>query len=422
MSSFAAASRVFLRSPLWPFWLVVALLPFGRSAELGTLACTAALAWLCLRRPPGWREWPGAPLLAALLACYAGAALVSVFDAVAPAKSGSTWVALLRYVPLGLYACHAIRDGRRLRLLYGAVAAVLALWALAAWVQMLTGWNPRGDAGGEYLTGLFGPDLKFGPALAVLSPFALWTARSRWGRPGLACVCALLLGPVLLAGARSAWLCYALVVLAFAWRETRSARRFLAIAGAGVLLLALAGGLAWVCSPRFDARMQRTLDVFHGGTQGVNAALTGRLDIWRVSARMIAAHPFSGVGVRGFRYAYPRYAPAHDHFVVAEPCGAGEGACHAHQLVLEVLTETGGIGLALWLAGLALAWRAWRRAGAAARAAAFPATVALGAMLFPLNSHLAFYSAWWGLLFAWLLALWCAGLHATMDEEKRDGA
>jgi hypothetical protein len=50
--------------------------------------------------------------------------------------------------------------------------------------------------------------------------------------------------------------------------------------------------------------------------------------------------------------------------------------------------------------------------GAAARARAFPASLALGVMLFPLNSHLAFYSAWWGLLFAWLLGLWCAALYA----------
>jgi hypothetical protein len=48
----------------------------------------------------------------------------------------------------------------------------------------------------------------------------------------------------------------------------------------------------------------------------------------------------------------------------------------------------------------------------AARAQAFPVTVALGVMLFPLNTHLAFYSAWWGLLFAWLLGLWCAALRA----------
>jgi hypothetical protein len=33
--------------------------------------------------------------------------------------------------------------------------------------------------------------------------------------------------------------------------------------------------------------------------------------------------------------------------------------------------------------------------------------------VFPLNTHLAFYSAWWGLLFAWLLGLWCASLFVT---------
>jgi O-antigen ligase len=407
-----AATRAALRSPLLPFWLVAALLPFGRSAELGTLACTLGLLVAAVRRPRAWRDAPGVPLLLALLGGYIGAALLSAFDAVAPAKSWSTVAALLRYLPLGLYACLAIRDERRLHALYAGVAALLALWALAAWLQMLTGWSPRGAATGEYLTGLFGNDLKFGPALAVLSPFALWTARARWGWRGLLAAFLVLLGPVILAGARSAWLCYALAALAFAWREAGSARRFLALCGAGVLLLALAGGIAWKTSARFDARMQRTLAVFGGDERGLDTALTGRLDIWRASARMIAAHPVNGVGVRSFRYAYPRYAPADDYFLVAEPCGQGQGACHPHQLVLEILAGTGLLGLLLWLAALAWALRAWRRAGAAARGRAFPAAVALGVMLFPLNSHLAFYSAWWGLLFAWLLGLFVAGLNA----------
>ena len=38
-------------------------------------------------------------------------------------------------------------------------------------------------------------------------------------------------------------------------------------------------------------------------------------------------------------------------------------------------------------------------------------------MLFPLNTHLAFYSAWWGLLFAWLLGLWCAALYVEREHE-----
>ena len=33
-------------------------------------------------------------------------------------------------------------------------------------------------------------------------------------------------------------------------------------------------------------------------------------------------------------------------------------------------------------------------------------------MVFPVNTHLAFYSSWWGLLFWWLLAVWCAALYA----------
>jgi hypothetical protein len=42
-------------------------------------------------------------------------------------------------------------------------------------------------------------------------------------------------------------------------------------------------------------------------------------------------------------------------------------------------------------------------------------------MLFPINTHLAFYSAWWGLLFAWLLGLWCAALYAA-KRALSDGA
>jgi hypothetical protein len=38
--------------------------------------------------------------------------------------------------------------------------------------------------------------------------------------------------------------------------------------------------------------------------------------------------------------------------------------------------------------------------------------------VFPLNTHLAFYSAWWGLLFWWLLALWCAALYADVPSVR----
>jgi len=407
-----------LRSPLLPFWLVIALLPVGRSSELGTLLCLIGTIVLFVRHPRALQGHAGARLLLVLLACYVGAALFSSFDAVAPAKSWGTTAGLLRYVPLGLYACLAIRREARLSSLYFAVAIVVAVWVLDAWLQTLTGLSLGGHADAERISGIFGADnLKLGPTLAVLAPFALWSAHERWGRTGLVLAFLLLLGPVLLAGSRAGWLCYGLVALAFAWREAGSARRFALGCGLGVVLVALAGTVAWRTSGRFQDRMERTLAVFADEPQGLDEALTGRPAIWRASVRMVGEHPWNGVGVRGFRYAYPDYAPANDHFLVDEACGVGEGACHAHQLVLEVLSETGVVGLLLWLGGTLWAFRAWRRQGAVARARAFPVTVALAVMLFPLNTHLAFYSAWWGLLFAWLLGLWCASLYIMEDAD-----
>lgn len=409
----ASRLRAALRSPLTPLWAVLALLPFGRSAEAAVLVCMLGTVLLFARHPRALGEHAGARLLLWLWGAYVAAALLSTLDAVAPAKSWTSTAGYLRFAPFGLYACYAMRYEARLRALYLAVAALVTFWALDAWLQALTGWSLGGRAEAQRISGIFGAgNLKLGPTLAVLSPFALWAARERWGRAGLVAGFLLLLGPVLLSGSRASWLSYALVALAFAWRETRAPLRFAAWCGGALAVGVLAAGIAWRTSPRFEARIQRTLLVLQGNEAAVDAALAGRLDIWRTSLRMIAAHPLNGVGVRGFRYAYPQYAPAGDHFLTAEACGAGEGACHAHQLLLEVATETGGVGLLLWLAAVAAALAAWRCASPAARERAWPASVALAVAVFPFNTHLAFYSAWWGLLFWWLVAVWCAALYA----------
>ncbi|NII12295.1 O-antigen ligase family protein [Oleiagrimonas sp. C23AA] len=407
-----------LRSPLLPVWLVPALLPIGRSSELGTLLCTIGAVLLLARVPRALAGHPGARLMLWLFAAYFAAALVSAFDAVAPGKTWGTVAAILRFAPLGVYICFAVRRRSRWQVLQLAMAALVAFWTLDAWVQMLTGWSLGGHAGPERITGIFGAgDMKLGPVLASLSPFVLAEAQRRWGWRGLGLAVVFVLGPILMAGSRAAWLTYALAVVMFAWRAAGSIRRFALWAVLALLVAGTGGALAWKTSPRFEARMQRTLLVFAGSEQAINTASSGRLDIWSTAWRMFKAHPINGVGVRSFRYAYPHYAPSNDHFVVSEEsCGKGQGACHAHQLVLEVATGSGVLGLLMWLAGAVLALRCWRQVGPMARAQAFPATVALAVTVFPLNTHLAFYSAWWGLLFWWLLSLWCAALTVQPDE------
>lgn len=414
----AAQGKTLTLAPLLPIAAVIFLLPFGRASEAAVLACLIGAVIVFVRAPPTRAGTGSAKFILMLWACYFAAALISTCDAIDPGKSWSTVAALIRFAPFALYVCWIVRDSPRLRALYFFTGVVAALWALDAWAQILTGYSLGGQAEVQRISGIFGADdLKLGPVLAVLSPFVLWSGRERFGRTAMFVALLFLLGPVLLAGERSAWLMYALAAIAFLWREAPSPLRFAAWCACACVIAALAIGIAWKTSPRFDARMQRTLLAFGGSPQGLDAALSGRMQIWNVAKKMYLAHPLTGVGVRGFRYAYPRFAQPDDRFLGAEACGVGEGACHPHQIILEILDDTGAIGFALWLIGAIAAVRAWRRAGRQARTRAFPASVALFVMLFPINTHLAFYSAWWGVLFWWLLTLWTAALFVGADNQ-----
>lgn len=400
---------------LWPALLVLGvlvLLPLGIGAATVPIAlCVIAGLVFAWRERHALRSDAGARLAAALFACYWLAALISAFDSVAPGKSWGTVVGALRFLPFAVFACLALGKAQAWPRMVQAIGAVVTLWLLDAWIQALTGYGIAGASDPERLSGIFGAgNLKLGPALAVLSPFVLAAARERFGRIGLIVAFVLALVPILLAGERSGWLMYALVAFAFVWREAGTPLRFVGWGSATALVAAVPVLFALHASPAFDARVDRTLHALQGTEAAVDYASSGRsMHIWPTALRMVEAHPVNGVGVRAFRYAYAQYAGTNDQFANADP---DEGALHAHQIVLEVLSETGAIGLLLWIAGFVFAWRAWRRAGADARARTFAPALALVVMTFPFNTHLAFYSAWWGLVFWWLLALYCAALNA----------
>ena len=403
---------------MWPALLVLGvlvLLPVGvGAATVPLLLCVIGCGLFFWRDRHKWVPDGGLRLACVLFACYWLPALISAFDSIAPGKSWSTVGGLVRFLPFAIFTCLALRDARLWPRITLAIGAILALWLLDAWVQAFTGYGIAGASDPDRLSGIFGAgNLKLGPVLAVLSPFVLAAARERFGRIGLIVAFVFALVPILLAGERSGWLMYVLVVLAFVWREARSPLRFVGWGSAAAALSALPVLIALHASPAFEARIDRSLRALQGTEAAVDYASSGRsMHIWPTALRMIEAHPVNGVGVRAFRYAYAQYAAGGDTFANADP---DEGALHAHQIVLEVLSETGAIGLALWIAGCAFAWRAWRRADADAHARAWVPALALATMTFPLNTHLAFYSAWWGLVFWWLLALYCAALYARRD-------
>lgn len=400
----------------WPALLIAsvpALLPAARLAGVPVAIMTVLGLVAMLRRPTLPRESPALRLYLALFACYWIPAALAAFDAVAPAKAWQSVVAYLRFVPVGWFVLAALSDPQQRVAVWRLTALLVVFWCLDALFQAVTGFNFFGMAhSDDRLNGVFGQsNLKLGPVLAVLSPLPLEYARRFLKRAWFFAALALLLAVIVLIGTRSAWIMFALVTLGYGYLYARSRpRRWLkaglAVGGAAVLI----GALGYHLSPTLAGRIDRSLLVLEGDAASVDQALGMRLPIWSTAVRMIADNPLNGVGVRGFRHAYAEYADPDDPWLSG--AAGTSGAFHAHQLIFEILTETGLIGLAGFGLALLLTWRHWRDIGLAGRTAALPLILALGVMVFPLNTHLAFYSTFWSLLCWWLIMLYCGFANA----------
>ncbi len=413
-----------------PAWVLafVALWPAPGYAEgVMVLGALAAISRLLLARFRGGMQLLSGPawaLTSVLFFAYWLPEVFSAADAVDRVRALKESLVDLRYLPFLWLVAAAVAGARARRTTFTGLGLIVGVWTLDALVQAASGTSPlfhgidtvkqaisgHGMCPAEAtrlvdrLSGVLGPcNLKLGIVLAGLAPFALYAAARRLGAPGWTVVAAAVGIVVLLAGSRASWITYGLVLLFSGWRLLGWKKLLGVFAFGAVVMAALV-----VFSPQVRERIERTTHAVAADQEGVDVALSGRTRIWGAALCMARAHPVNGIGARGFREAFPACDPA-----PGQPAAWGAGpALHAHQIVLEILSETGALGLLLWLAGAAMAWRAWRYADAAARERARPAMLALAVTVFPLNTHLAFYSTFWGGFTLLLAALYAGSLLA----------
>lgn len=395
-------------------WSVLFLLPFGRAAEVPILIA-ALYALPGLVRAP--RTLWAAPHRLAVLAFFAYwlPELVSAFDSIAPRKSWLEVAADLRYLPFAIFVVDAVAVAPVRRQLLWWTALLILFWVADALAQSLFGVGFGGALEGDRVSGIFGDaNLKLGPVLAVLAPILVLVALDRYGRRAALVVWTLVAIAVLLAGARGGWISFGIATLAMIWRVAGNPRRFAFGTAAIALASVLLGVIGYGISERFAARVDRTFVAFDGTRAGLETALSYRASIWETALAMSVAHPINGVGVRAFRHAYLDHAAGDDQWLAMHP---GQGAYHAHQWLLEVASETGAFGLVCWIALLTLLWRHWRTLSREQRHVAAPYSIAVLAMLFPINTHFAFYSSFWSNLYFWLLLVWIAHLPPARERQ-----
>ena len=195
------------------------------------------------------------------------------------------------------------------------------------------------------LTGVFYPKYTLGVALAVLAPFCLeavrqLSSRSLW--PAIALIPYVLI--ILLAGSRSSWGVFTLVVIGyglylFKWSDSTnlSLRAVGRVAAIGVLLIV---GLSIVFSDTagktgqaVGERVAQITPMFSDDKAAIDGALAYRLSLWETGANMLSANWLNGIGPRGYRYVYFEFASEDDHFVR----GVRKGTpTHPHLILLEI--------------------------------------------------------------------------------------
>lgn len=370
-----------------------ALLPGARDfADLPQTAwletATSALLLACYWRG-AFREAPGSarldrPLIGVGIWCVA-----SLFwthnhyewaeDALRAASCAGTYFLASRGLP-------AATDRRRLidaLVLAGGLVAMIGLGQQLLGVTVIPQVSPPAATFASRNVAASVAVVLF-PASAV----ALIGARSRRAALFPALVAALLLAFVFHTATRSAWLAVGgeLVLLAAIGRR-------LAVGGFGgrwgivsvslamTILLASLGphGLSSPGSRAFSI----STETIRGTTASAERlelpdkarSVSLRLGVWRDTLRLIAAHPFVGVGLGNFKVFYPERAQ------VKLRDGAGQPlfADHAHNEYLQAAAELGLVGLGLigwWLVEIVIAAsRALRRATAEDTA---PAIAAIG--------------------------------------------
>ena len=321
------------------------VLPFGGAAltfskAVGLLLAVSWIALLVTRDDSINDFLSDRPIVSMVLIGYVAWALLSFSWAEDPGATLDTVYRIAPNVLLLLIVYTAIRTRRHAVWLAGALVA----GALVSALYGLLGPGEVTSASEVEQLGGAGVDSNELSALAVMAlalacAFAAGWRRSPFVRVGatlaiVGCLAALFMslsrgGLVALAGALMA-------AVAFGGRW-RPAAMILSLC----LALVAVGYFTTVAGPEQRARVTE-LD---GGT--------GRTDIWTVGWRMVEDKPFAGVGAGNFPVSSIHYllqpgSIYRDEFIVDE-------AKVAHNTYLEVLAETGIVGLALFATILAFA-------------------------------------------------------------------
>jgi O-antigen ligase len=337
--AFAATALFAAQLYLSPAQWFPVLEPLHHAVILSVLGLGALLVRRVLANQPLWMGWR-----TALLAVYAGTALLSPTWSIAPHNSVLGSIEVAKHFLFFLAVVNAIDTPRRLRVAFAlyALAAIAPGWGtFNNWLHdelLVEGFR------GRWLGVMADPNHD-AMALVGALPMLLFLSTGH-GHRWLLRVCAAAGAVACIAGviathSRGGSIGLAVAVGFFALLSRRKA-----IAGVAVMVAA-AGVLLFAPASFWERNETATM-----GAEDLS--IEGRLQAWQVAGRAFRERPLLGVGEGAFLEAWSQYAPIDSNRLFGH-------RYVAHNLVLEVLAQLGLVGL-IGIFGFIFAclWSAWR--------------------------------------------------------------
>lgn len=401
------------------WWLIAAFVfasPMGKGFEVPLALMTfGGIALMFKDGRAIWRH-PSMRWFLLLFACIWLPLVTALPDAITFEPAASTALAFVRFPLAGVFALYALRDESSRHKLFVAVTLLLGFWIADGLLQAAIGHDVFGyPPQGGRITGPF-PKLVMGLIAAILAPIYFEVIRRKASQSSSWYWLALLpyTAVILLSGSRAAWGMYAAGLVGFAvYTYFMAPKRHLGRVILIVLLGTASIGALVAVYPPLQNKLRVTAGLFSGNYAEMDDATSMRLPIWKTGINIAKDHWLNGIGARGFRYIYPQYAAPDDPFMKLNPTA---GPTHPHEITLEILVETGVIGLLGFTAFLVLMLRRTWRAMHDRNTYAVPLGLSILVAAMPVNAGIAFYGSVLSALIWWLVALYCATL-ATADSD-----
>ena len=334
-----------------------------------------------------------------LFLCIWTPMLLSLIDAFNPGRSAQTVFPYLRFLFVGIYIIHEFQSKPLWEKLNLGIFIIISFWCLDALIQYFFGIDLFGYPHlPGHIHGVFYPEITIGHVTAALSPLYFHTVytygkRFRW----LWLLLLPLFMVILLSGRRAAWIMLIVSMAGYALYLCKMAHqkmlKRLVMVGAAFFFIAV---LIIINNTNLKHRIETTEGLFSSDFTIIDKASAYRLTLWRTAFVIFQDNWICGIGPRGFRYVYTRYSDPGNPFHET-------GQTHPHQLVLEVLAETGLIGFTGLMLFVYIFYRFLKRQRLGM--AIYPWWLAMLVATFPLNTHMAFYGSYWSSLFWWLTVL-----------------